>query len=96
MQRDKKYGESILEPVEILGVDAFADSAVVIKLRIMTLPIKQWEVGREFRRRIKYRFDQEGIEFPFPHVSVYAGETSRAFRLHVEDGAERTAASAQQ
>ena len=96
MQRDEKYRDSILEPVEILGVDDFADSAVVIKLRIKTLPIKQWEVGREFRRRIKYRFDQEGIEIPFPHLSVYVGEASKPFRLNIENGAGQMAASAKQ
>ena len=96
MQRDEKYSVSILEPVEILGVDDFADSAVVIKLRIMTLPIKQWEVGREFRRRIKYRFDQEGIEIPFPHLSVYVGEASKPFRLNIENGAGQMEASAKQ
>lgn len=96
MQSEEKYGDSILEPVEILGVDEFADSAVMIKLRIKTLPSKQWDVGREFRRRIKYRFDQEGIEFPYPHVSVYAGEASKPFRLHIENGAGQMAASTKQ
>ena len=72
-------------------MDDFADSAVVIKLRIKTLPIKQWEVGREFRRRIKYRFDQEGIEIPFPHLSVYFGEASKPFNVTVGDVAERMA-----
>jgi small conductance mechanosensitive channel len=95
MQRDEKYGGSILEPVEILGVDDFADSAVVIKFRIKTLPIKQWEVGREFRRRIKYRFDQEGIEIPFPHLSVYVGEASKPFHLNIEN-AGQMAGSAKQ
>ena len=79
MQKDDKYAPSILEPVEILGVDDFADSAVVIKLRIKTLPIKQWEVGREFRRRLKYRFDQEGIEIPSPHRPIYVAQTSKPF-----------------
>ena len=93
MQAEKQYGSSILEPVEILGVDDFADSAVIIKLRIKTLPIKQWEVGREFRRRIKYRFDQEGIEIPFPHQSIYFGEASKPFSVHVNNFAGRTASA---
>ena len=94
MQTEETYASLILEPVDILGVDAFGKSEVVIKLRIKTLPIKQWEVGREFRRRIKYRFDQEGIEIPFPHLSVYFGEASKPFNVTVRDGAERIAASA--
>jgi small conductance mechanosensitive channel len=96
MQHDGKYAESILEPVEILGVDDFADSAVVIKLRIKTLPIKQWEVGREFRRRIKYRFDREGIEIPFSHLSVYMGEASKPIRVNLENSAGQLTASARQ
>jgi small conductance mechanosensitive channel len=92
MQTEEKFSLSILEPVEILGVDDFADSAVVIKLRIKTLPIKQWEVGREFRRRIKYRFGREGIEIPFPHRSIYFGEASRPFAFNAENGGPLAAA----
>ena len=92
MQEDEEYGPSILEPVEILGVDSFGQSEVVIKLRIKTLPIKQWEVGREFRRRIKYRFDKEGIEIPFPHRSIYFGEASKPFSVRVNNSGEREAA----
>ncbi|MBI4463316.1 MAG: mechanosensitive ion channel family protein [Acidobacteria bacterium] len=93
MQKNEKYGPSILEPVEILGVDSFGESEVVIKLRIKTLPIKQWEVGREFRRRIKYRFDKEGIEIPFPHRSIYFGEASKPFNLNLRNNGERQPAS---
>lgn len=74
MQQDEEYGSKIIEPLEVLGVDAFADSAVVIKARIKTAPIKQWWVGREFNRRMKNRFDELGIEIPFPHTTVYFGE----------------------
>jgi len=77
MQKDSKFGPLILEPLEILGVDSFAASAVIIKARIKTLPIKQWEVGREFNRRMKKRFDEVGIEMPFPHVTLYPGEDKR-------------------
>lgn len=44
-----------------------------------TRPLKQWMVGRELRRRIKKAFDAQGIEIPFPHVSVYMGEVSNPF-----------------
>jgi len=74
MRADRTYGPSILENIEIFGVDEFADSAVVIKGRIKTVPIKQWEVGREYRRRIKQAFDREGVEIPFPHRTLYFGE----------------------
>lgn len=74
LYNDPQFGPQILEPLEILGVDALADSAVIIKARIKTLPIKQWGVGREFNRRMKNRFDELGIEIPFPHTTVYFGE----------------------
>jgi small conductance mechanosensitive channel len=83
MREDVKFGRSILEDVDIFGVDKFADSAVIIKGRIKTKRIKQWEVGREFLRRIKYAFDKNNIEIPFPHRSVYFGEKSKAFSVQL-------------
>lgn len=71
---DPEIGPVVLEPLEIFGVDAFGDNAVVIKGRIKTQPIKQWMVGRAFNRRIKQRFDELGIEIPFPHRTVYFGQ----------------------
>jgi small conductance mechanosensitive channel len=66
MQADPNYGPWILEPVEIMGVDAFRDWSMVLKMRIKTVPLKQWDVGREFRKRLRQRFEAEGIEVPFP------------------------------
>jgi small conductance mechanosensitive channel len=76
LQQDEQFGRKILEPIEILGVDAFGESAVEIKVRIKTLPIEQWGVGREYRRRLKKAFDRENIEIPFPHRTLYMGEAS--------------------
>ena len=74
LRADTKYNQVILEPLEVLGVDEFADSAVVIKVRIKTLPVKQWMVKREFNRRMKKAFDANRIEIPFPHTTLYFGE----------------------
>lgn len=74
LRADPEYGPLILEPIEILGLDQFADSAVVIRARTKTKPIEQWRVGREFNRRLKKRFDELGIEIPFPHVTLYMGQ----------------------
>jgi small conductance mechanosensitive channel len=73
LQEDVQFAGYITEPIEILGVDNFADSAVIIKIMITTKPLKQWEVGRELRRRIKKAFDQHNIEIPFPHRTIYWG-----------------------
>jgi small-conductance mechanosensitive channel len=74
LRQDPQFSEDILEPLEMLGVDQFAESAVIIKCRIKTRPIKQWRVGREMNRRIKKTFDAKGIEIPFPHQTIYWGE----------------------
>ncbi|MDH4098565.1 MAG: mechanosensitive ion channel family protein [Nitrospira sp.] len=74
LRSDLQFKDDILEPLEMLGVDQFADSAVIIKCRIKTQPIKQWRVGREMNRRIKNTFDAKGIEIPFPHHTIYWGE----------------------
>lgn len=73
MQGDPEYGKSILEPLEIFGLDRFEDSSVVIRARFMTKPLKQWGIRREFNRRMKRVFDEQDIEIPFPHRTVYMG-----------------------
>ena len=73
LTNDPIYRSDVLEPLEILGVDDFGESQVTIKMRIKTIPLKQWDVGRELRRRIKSAFDTRGIEIPFPHRTVYFG-----------------------
>ena len=78
MRQDTYFGKLILEDMEMLGVDAFIESAVIIKCRMKTLPIKQWEVAREYRRRLKNRFDELGIEIPFPHRTLYWGDAKGA------------------
>jgi small conductance mechanosensitive channel len=83
MKEDAKFGHLMLEEPDIFGVDKFADSAVIIKGRIKTRPIRQWEVGREYLRRVKYAFDEHGIEIPFPHRTVYMGEASKPFELQM-------------
>jgi small conductance mechanosensitive channel len=91
MRKESAFAFDILEPLDVLGVDQFAESAVIIKARIKTRPVRQWVVGREFNRRMKKRFDELGIVIPFPHRTVYVGidknESSPPFRVRVEGGA---------
>lgn len=70
-RKNSKVKDYVLAPLEIFGLDSFDDSAVIIKARIRTTPIKQWEVGREFNKYIKAKFDEKGIEIPFPQRTVY-------------------------
>lgn len=81
LQEDPEFGPNMLEPLEVLGVDKFGESEVVIKARLKTLPVKQWMVGREYRRRLKKAFDEKGIEIPFPHRTLYMGEASQPFTV---------------
>jgi len=74
LRNDPAFTEDILEPIEILGLDQFADSAVIVKARTKTKPIRQWAVGREFKRRLKNKFDEKDIEIPFPHMTLYVGQ----------------------
>ncbi|MGH7557733.1 MAG: mechanosensitive ion channel family protein [Gemmatimonadota bacterium] len=68
---DPVFGTLLMEPPTVPGVEAFGDSAVTIRMMAKTLPLKQWDVARELRRRIKHRFDAEGIEIPFPQRTVW-------------------------
>ena len=74
MRRDPEFKDDILTPLEVAGLDSFGDSAIVIKARTMTKPIQQWRIGREFNRRMKKKFDELGIEIPFPHQTIYFGK----------------------
>jgi small-conductance mechanosensitive channel len=90
LQKDPEYSPRILAPLEVMGVDDFANSQITIKIRIKTLPLQQWTVGRELRRRIKNVFDSKKIEIPFPQISVHFGETSKPFDLILRSPAETT------
>lgn len=83
MKQDEKLGSLMLEEPEIFGVDKLDNSAVIIKGRIKTKPIRQWAVGREYLRRVKLAFDDAGIEIPFPHQTLYFGEASRPIEVSV-------------
>ncbi|HTH99423.1 MAG TPA: mechanosensitive ion channel domain-containing protein [Acidisoma sp.] len=73
LRQEEDFAWRITDKMEMLGLDSFGDSAVVIKCRIKTRPIHQWTVMREFNRRMKRRFDELGIEIPFPHQTIYFG-----------------------
>jgi moderate conductance mechanosensitive channel len=70
MRHDPVYSRDMLEPIEVLGLDRFEESAMIIRARLKTRPLQQWRIGREFNRRIKMVFDERGIEIPFPHRTV--------------------------
>ncbi len=71
IRAEREFGAKMIGEPEILGVDALGDWAIIIKVVVKTRPMQQWTVKREFLRRIKTRFDELGIEIPFPHRIVY-------------------------
>lgn len=75
MREDPVFGPKIAADTEIIGVENWADSAVTVRCRLKVVPpIEQWNVRREFLKRLKKAYDERGIEIPFPHVTVYAGQ----------------------
>lgn len=85
LRQDSVFGPRILDDLDMAGVDQLADSAVVIRARLRCVAIEQWGVRREYLRRLKGAFDARGIEIPFPHMTLYAGEPKQgvapAFRV---------------
>ena len=74
MRDQPDFMGKIMADLEIAGVESWGDSAVVIRCRFRTLPLEQWGVKREYLRRLMAAFDAKGIEIPFPHLTVYAGQ----------------------
>jgi len=74
MASEEGWAPSIIEPPQMLGVDALADSAVVIRAAVKVRADDRWLVKREALRRLKNRLDAEGIEIPFPHLTIFKGE----------------------
>jgi small-conductance mechanosensitive channel len=94
MREDPLYGPSILDDLDVLGVDKFTESWVVIQVRIKTGPQKQWLVGRELRRRILIRFRDEGIVFPKHSVSLAVATANQAAMLGAPPAANNTSPDA--
>ncbi len=74
LRDDPAFSPRILDALEIAGVERWDDSAVVIRCRFKCVALEQWTVRREYLRRLKHAFDAKGIEIPFPHLTVYAGQ----------------------
>lgn len=71
LRDDAAYRERILDPFELAGVERWDDSAVILRGRFRVAPLAQWDVRREYLRRLKAAFDQHGIEIPFPQLALH-------------------------
>ena len=74
LRADPAFASRLLADLEVAGVERWEASAVVIRCRFKCVALEQWTVKREFLRRLKLAFDERGIEIPFPHLTVYAGQ----------------------
>lgn len=94
MRQDPEFGPKILEDLELLGVENWADSAVVVRARFKVVPLEQWAVRRELLRRLKKTFDARGIEIPYPHLTLYPGRGKDGgappLRLVLEEAAQNS------
>ena len=70
---EDEWKAQIITPLEVMGLQNLADSAVEIRVKFQTKPMMQWKVRREFLKRVKKAFDARGIEIPFPHQTIYFG-----------------------
>ena len=74
LEAEEPYKSAILESLQVLGVERFGESELILRMMVKTVPLKQWDVGRELRRRIKVRFDENGIQIPYPHRVLLWGD----------------------
>ena len=78
LRQDAAFSAKILDALDVAGVERWGDSSVVIRCRFKVVPLEQWNVRREYLRRLKAAFDREGIEIPFPHLKLVYRPPGRA------------------
>lgn len=88
LRGDASFAARILGDLDIAGVERWDDSAIALRCRFKVAPLAQWDVRREYLRRLKKAFDERGIEIPYPHLTIYAGadKQGRAAALPVQVG----------
>jgi moderate conductance mechanosensitive channel len=77
-EKEPDWAPLLLESPEVLGVENFTETGVTVRMIAKTLPLKQWEVSRELRRRIKKRLDEEGIQLPQSRVKMIAPDVEKS------------------
>jgi small conductance mechanosensitive channel len=74
MNQDQQWKRQIIETPQVLGIDNFGDRGLMIRVWIKTQPLKQWDVAREYRRRLKIAFDQAGVQIPVPQQAIWVND----------------------
>ncbi|MEC4817071.1 MAG: mechanosensitive ion channel family protein [Scytonema sp. PMC 1069.18] len=86
MDADPKWQRKIIEPPQVLGIDNFDARGLLIRVWIKTQPLKQWDVAREYRRRLKVAFDKAGLSIPVPQQSVWVNNNGHHLLASPQDG----------
>ncbi len=73
LRQDPTWGPDITGDLEVFGMNNLSDSAVEIRVRMKTRPMRQFAIRRVFLERMKRVFDERGIEIPFPHRTIWFG-----------------------
>jgi len=84
MRIDEKFSKFMIEDIDILGLDKFDDSAVIIKAVLKSIPGEQWVVKREYLKRLKFLFDSQKIEIPVPHTKLLFAPNQPAIHIKTE------------
>ncbi len=88
LKADPEWGPLVMEDPEVWGVEALSADSVVVRLVVKTVPLEQWRVARELRRRIKATFDVNGIEIPFPQRTVWMRHGEPEHQRPADPGAQ--------
>ncbi|AFZ26777.1 small-conductance mechanosensitive channel [Cylindrospermum stagnale PCC 7417] len=87
MDQDEQWQHQILETPRVLGVENFGEQGVIIRVWIKTQPLKQWEVAREYRRRLKIALDQAGISMPALQQAIYLNNDAQLLNFQANERA---------
>jgi moderate conductance mechanosensitive channel len=85
LRQDETFGPLVIEDPEMWGIESVTADSVVLRLVVKTEPLQQWTVARELRRRIKDRFDAEGIHVAHPQSAVWVAGEAPAQSKSTED-----------
>ncbi len=72
LMADEEIRKLVLEPPEVLGIEALGQNQVTLRMQVKTFPSRQWTVARALRSEVKKAFDREGIGVPYPHQVTIA------------------------
>ena len=90
LSADPVFGLNIIKAPQVLRIQSFDDSCITIRMLGDCKPMKQWNLRSELIRRIKARFDIEGIEIPFPHQTIYWGEDQPTLTIQEKTGNKKS------